>query len=77
MMNMVATNAGLKVVAPTNHDFANIPDVPREYGTAIYYMPGEDGTSSMQNLYVTNTFDKPVTFVFTHRGNSLDIAVEK
>lgn len=76
-MNMVAKNAGLQVVAPTNHDFANIPEVPREYGTAIFYMPGEKTTSSMQNLYITNTFDTPVTFVFTHKGSSLDIKIEK
>lgn len=76
-MNVVAKNAGLQVVAPTNHDFAKIPDVPRENGTAIYYMPGEQQTSSLQNLYITNTFDYPVTFVFTHTGDSLDISIEK
>lgn len=76
-MNVVAKNSGLEVVAPTPHDFANIPDVPRENGTAIYYMPGELETSSLQNVYITNTFDTPVTFVFTHKGSSLDIAVEK
>ena len=76
-MNMVAKDAGLTVVAPTNHDFANIPEVPKEYGTAIYYMPNQPGTSSLQNLYITNTLDKDITFVFTHKGNSLDIKVEK
>jgi len=76
-MNVVAKDAGLKVVAPTNHNFAVIPDVPKENGTAIYYMPGEQNTSSLQNLYITNTFDYPVTFIFTHKGSSLDIAVEK
>lgn len=76
-MNKVAKDAGLTVVAPTNHDFANIPDVPREYGTAIYYMPGEQSTSELQNLYITNTFDYPVTFVFRHTGNTLDISVER
>lgn len=76
-MNMTAQAAGLKVVAPTNHDFARIPDVPREYGTAIYYMPGESQTSALQNLYITNTFDTPVSIVITHIGDTVDISVEK
>lgn len=76
-INMAARQAGLKVVAPTNHDFARIPEVPREFGTAIYYMPGEKETSALQNLYITNTFDQSVSIVFTHKGNNLDITIEK
>ena len=76
-MNVVAKSAGLKVVAPTNHDFANIPEVSKQDGTAIYYTPNDHATSSMQNLYITNTFDTPVTFVITHKGNSLDFKIEK
>ncbi len=76
-MNVVARDAHLDVVSPTSHDFANIPDVPREYGVAIYYMPGQSGSSSLQNLYVKNTFDTPIVFTFTHAGSNLDIKVQK
>ncbi len=76
-MNVVARDAHLQVVSPTPHDFAKIPDVPKQYGVAIYYMPGQESSSSLQNLYVTNTFDKPVAFVFIHKKNSLNIRVEK
>lgn len=76
-MNVAALKANLGVVAPTPHDFAVIPDVPKRYGVAIYYMPGESGSSSLQNLYITNTFDKSVAFVFTHKGSNLSIRIEK
>lgn len=76
-MNVVARSANLQVVSPTPHDFAKIPDVPEKYGVAIYYMPGESGSSSLQNLYVKNTFNKPVMFTFIHTGSNLDIKVQK
>lgn len=76
-INVVAREAKLQVESPTPHDFAAIPDVPREFGVAIYYMPGESGSSSLQNLYITNNFNVPVVFTFTHKGDKLDIVVEK
>lgn len=76
-MNVVAREANLQVLSPTPHDFAVIPDVPRQYGVAIYYQAGEPGASALQNLYITNTFDKPVSFIFTHTGDKLTITVEK
>lgn len=76
-MNVVAREAHLGVVSPTPHDFAAIPDVPKQFGVAIYYMPGQVSSSGQQNLYITNTFDKPVSFTFTHTGSSLRIRVEK
>jgi len=75
-MNEVATEAGLKVEAPTNHNFAKIEDVDKKYGTAIYYIAGEKSMSSKQNLYVTNTTDKPIAFLFNHKTDSLEIVVE-
>ena len=75
LINEAATRAGLHVVAPTNHDFAVIPEVDRKYGTAIYFMPGEKGTNEMQNLYVQNNKDKPVTLTFIHQGTNLDVQV--
>lgn len=75
LINEAASNAGLKVVAPTNHDFAAIPEVDRKYGTAIYYMPGQDSGNAQQNLYVQNTKDKPVTLTFVYKNNSVDVKV--
>lgn len=73
----VSRLAGLGVVAPTRHDFAVIPDVSEADGTAIYYDPNSPGSSALQNLYVTNTFNVPVTFTFTHKGTNLTIDVTK
>lgn len=75
LMNEAATRAGLTVVAPTNHDFAKIPEVDKKYGTAIYFMQGDSSTNALQNLYVQNNQDKPITFVFTYKDNELDIKV--
>lgn len=72
----VAKDAGLKAIAPTNHDFARIPDVPREYGVAIYTNPFGAG-GEMQNLYITNTKDKPVTFMFDYDGTNLKVNAQQ
>lgn len=74
--NWVARDAGLEVVAPVNHDFAQIPEIPREYGTAIYYDPNAPGISEQQNLYIKNTLDKTVTFIITSQMDKVDIRVE-
>ena len=71
LINWAATDAGLKVVAPTRHDFARIPDIDPKYGTAIYAGAPE------QNLYVENTFDKPIKMVFTYANNNLTVSVYK
>lgn len=70
-----AKDAGLTAVSPTNHDFAEIKDVPKEYGVSIYYLPGSIGTSSRQNLYITNNFDETVTFKFVYYGENLTVEV--
>ncbi len=75
LINWTAQDAGLKSVAPTNHNFANIPDVPRQYGTSIYYNPGSDYSNAHQNLYVTNTLDKPVTFKFDYSNDDLKFSI--
>ncbi len=69
-----AKDANLDAYAPTNHNFANIPDVPREYGVAIYVDPfAHQGGNS--NLYITNNKDKPVTFEFTYKNDNLNLRV--
>jgi hypothetical protein len=77
LFNWAARDAGLKVVAPVNHDFARIADIPREYGTAIYYDPNAKAASEEQNLYIQNTKDKTVTFVITSQKDKVDVAVEE
>ncbi len=71
----VAKDAGLDAEAPTNHNFANIADVPKEYGVAIYANPYSKGGNAMQNLYVTNNKNKPVTFKFAYAQNTLKVAI--
>ncbi|MFI5240870.1 MAG: VanW family protein [Microgenomates group bacterium] len=72
-----AKDAGLDAVSPVDHNFAVIPEVPKEYGVSIYFMPGNPGNSSRQNLYITNNLDKPVTFVFDYNGVELKVDVVK
>ena len=78
LLYWVAKDAGLDTLAPTNHDFANIPDVPREYGVSIYAYPEKRESDAVQNLYITNNKNKEVAFEFEYDGNKLRIkAVEK
>lgn len=75
LINWAARDAKLDVVSPTNHDFATIAQVPREYGVAIYNMPGNEAGNAQQNLYVTNTTDKPIAFKFSFDGENLAVSV--
>jgi hypothetical protein len=77
LLNWVAKDAGLRVVAPVKHDFAKIPDVPREYGTSIYYTPEEKDVSEQQNLYIQNTYDKSITIVIYSQKDKVRIVVDK
>ena len=47
-----ALHAGLEVVAPTNHNFASIPGIEKEYGVSISTRNGPE----RQNLYIKNNF---------------------
>jgi hypothetical protein len=71
----VAKEAGLDAYAPTNHDFAVIPGISREYGVAIYYMPGLVNANARQNLYVTNNKENPVIFEFVFDGENLRLSI--
>lgn len=77
LMGWTAKDAKLDVVAPTNHDFAVIPEVPREQGIAIYSTPDNPAAGVTQNLYVTNNTGHEVAFTFTYDGHSLTAAVEE
>lgn len=72
LMYWTAKDAGLNAYAPSNHNFAKINDVPKEYGVAIQ-SPSPEG-----NLYIVNNLEKPVNFVFNYDGTTLSIsAVEQ
>ena len=76
-MYWVAKEAGLEANAPTNHNFAKINEVPKEYGVSIYSLPGSSGVGSKQNLYIKNNLDKTIAFVFNYDGTNLSIKVDK
>lgn len=75
LLYWTAKSAGLEAEAPVNHNFAPIPEVPREYGVSIYYMPGTSAANARQNLYITNTLSDPVRFLFVNDGQTLTIRV--
>ncbi len=75
LINWVSKDAQLDSNAPTNHDFANIPDVPKEYGTSIY--SSGSASDASQNLYVTNNQDETVEFDFDFDGKNLKLSEYK
>lgn len=77
LINWVASEAGLKVVAKVNHDFRSVPGIPGEFGTSIMWTPDNSRGSSSQNLYLENTFDYPVKFVFKADAQTVSLAIFK
>lgn len=77
LINWTAKDAGLTVYAPTNHNFATIPDVPKEYGVAIYDQHTQPMASGQQNLYITNNQDTPITFNFVYDGKEVRVQISK
>lgn len=77
LINWTAREAKLEVKSPTGHSFANIPEIPKEYGTSIYYLPGSKGTNSMQNLYVTNNQGKEVALKFDYENGKLKFSISQ
>lgn len=75
LIYLAAKNAGLDAYAPTNHNFAVIPEIDREYGVAIYKMPGQISANAMQNLYVTNNKENAVTFEFNYKDGILKLSI--
>jgi|GEM_PF-3281540 len=74
IFNWVSSEAGLFVKAPTSHDFYPVPEIPREFGTSIVYIPGAY-TTQLQNLYVVNNFTYPVTYEIKADKNAVEIKV--
>lgn len=77
LLNWVAQDANLKVYAPTNHDFAMIPDISAKYGISIYNQRGLEISSRLQNLYITNNKEKPIKFEFDYHNHVLKITVSE
>ncbi|MCL5004123.1 MAG: VanW family protein [Patescibacteria group bacterium] len=70
-----AKDAGLETVAPTNHNFARINGIPRDYGVSIYSNPLLPNISANQNLYVANNFSLPVSFNFQYQDGILYFSI--
>ncbi len=64
-----ALDAQLDTKAPTNHDFAKIEEISREYGVSIFAHDGR------QNLYITNNKQKPIAIRFEYDGVNLKVSV--
>lgn len=62
-----ALDAGLTAEAPTNHDFATIPDIDKKYGVSIYYNPNSRSSNSLQNLYIQNNREQTISFKFEYK----------
>lgn len=77
LINWAARSANLDVTQYTNHDFAAIPEVPKQFGVAIYYDPNSNTKSARENLYIVNNQDKPITFHFDYDGSQLKVSVSK
>lgn len=75
LMFWAAKDAGLETYAPTNHDFRRIPEIEPEYGVSIYKTPYTSTSSALQNLYITNNTEAPVTFTFEYDGQNLTVSV--
>lgn len=72
-----ARQADLDAYAPTNHNFAVIPQIEREYGVSIYMAPGAKSANAMQNLYITNNKINPVKFEFKYDNGILTVSVKE
>ena len=77
LMNWTAQDAGLQVFAPTNHNFFPIKDIPKEYGTAIYYHPNGGWRTLNQNLYITNSFQYPIKLIFQTNDDKIDLKITR
>lgn len=65
----VAEDAGLTAYSPSDHNFAKINEVPKEYGVGIL------SPNPLGNLYIVNNLEKPITFSFDFDGENLTVAV--
>lgn len=69
LMYWVAEEAGLETYNPSDHNFAPINEVPKEYGSGIL------SPNPLGNLYITNSLEKPILFSFNFDGENLSASV--
>jgi len=74
---IASKEAGLQIEAPTRHDFAEIADVPESSGVSIYSSRNNPASSALQNLYITNNYNKTIAFIFTHEKDKVNIKIEQ
>lgn len=77
LINWAAKDASLESIAPTNHDFAVIPQIPAEFGVSIYSHGPSDKAGASQNLYVKNNKEKEVKFNFEFDGTNLKLTIDE
>ena len=77
LLAWVAKDAKLTVEDPTNHNFASISQIPNTEGVSIYSQPQDPGASALQNLYIANNFQYPITFTFDYDGTNLRVSTLK
>jgi VanW like protein len=69
LMYWVAEEAGLETYNPSDHNFAKINEIPKEYGSGIL------SPNPLGNLYIVNNLEKPTTFSFDFDGKNLTVTV--
>ncbi len=74
-INWVAVDGNISAQAPTNHNFARIEEISKEYGVSIYYNPGSRLANARQNLYVTNNSDYDLIFKFDYQNDNLKLGI--
>lgn len=75
LLYKAALLAGIEAKAPTNHNFMPIPEIEREYGVAIYSMPGAPEANAQQNLYIRNNEANPIIFEISYDGEDLQVKI--
>lgn len=76
LINWAAQDAGLEVLVTKNHNFAVIPDVPKQYGVSIYTNAADKNSGTRNNLYITNNKSHDVVFHFEYtEDHTLSVSV--
>lgn len=75
LMHWASKEAGLDSLAPTNHNFMEIPEIPKDFGVSIFSMPGQQKANAIQNLYITNNRSKSVIFEFIYSAEKLKLSI--
>lgn len=70
-----ALDAGLEALAPASHNFMPIPEIDKKYGVSIYANPDTKRANANQNLYITNSKERPVEFKFEYDGDKLRVSI--